>query len=385
MGCLGLLVMAQTPTSLQTVLDKIEQNNTTLKALRHEQEADRLQNRIGLNLTNPEVEFHYLWGTQSSGATRKDFSVSQSIDWATLSGRKRKVAQRQNGMLDLQYRQEQIALRAESKRQLLELIYCNARCRQMEYRLAQAQILADGYARRMQQGDATQLDLNKSLLNLATQKAEYHQALVAKNQVQNTLQQLNGGLAIEFKESDFPVTALPQDFESWYAQAEVRNPLLQYVKQEIELNREQVKLTRQENLPSLAVGYMSERATGEGFQGITVGLAVPLWENKNKLKQKKAAVLAAQSRADDTYTRFYVRVSGLYAQANSLHKIAQEYRQALGQTNSEALLSKSLKAGEISLLNYIDELALYYDSQDRLLAAERDYQQALTELESVTW
>lgn len=385
MACLSLFVAAQTPVSLQTVLDKIEHNNTTLKALRHEQEANRLENRIGLNLANPEVEFHYLWGTQSSGATRTDFSVSQSLDWATLSGRKRKVAQRQNGMLDLQYRQEQIALRAESKRQLLELIYCNARCRQMEYRLKQAQILADSYARRMQQGDANQLDLNKSLLNVATLKAAYHQAQVAQKQVENTLQQLNGGIPIAFNESEFPPTTLPKDFESWYAQAEVRNPLLQYVKQEVELSREQVKLTRQENLPSLAVGYMSERATGEGFQGVTVGLAVPLWENKNKLKQKKAAVQAAQSRADDTHTRFYVRVNGLYAQANALRLIALEYRQSLVQTNSETLLSKSLKSGEISLLNYIDELALYYDSQDRLLIAERDYQQALTELESLTW
>ena len=44
---------------------------------------------------------------------------------------------------------------------------------------------------------------------------------------------------------------------------------------------------------------------------------------------------------------------------------------------------QALDAGEISLLDYIVELGLYYTTVDDALAAERDYELALTELQSV--
>ena len=47
------------------------------------------------------------------------------------------------------------------------------------------------------------------------------------------------------------------------------------------------------------------------------------------------------------------------------------------------MLRKALDAGEISLLDYIVELGLYYTTVDEALAAERDYELALTELQSV--
>ncbi|KAA6308963.1 hypothetical protein EZS27_039465 [termite gut metagenome] len=47
-------------------------------------------------------------------------------------------------------------------------------------------------------------------------------------------------------------------------------------------------------LPSFLAGYMSEKVVGEHFQDITLGISIPLWENKNRVKQAKAASIAAQ-------------------------------------------------------------------------------------------
>lgn len=51
--------------------------------------------------------------------------------------------------------------------------------------------------------------------------------------------------------------------------------------------------------------------------------------------------------------------------------------------NSTDLLKKALDAGEISLLEYILEIGLYYDTVNQALEAERDYQKAYAELSAV--
>lgn len=75
-------------------MQQIERNNTTLEALRKQTEADKLQNKTGITLPDPEVSFDYLWGDPSSIGNRKDFGVTQSFDIATIAGSRRRVAMR---------------------------------------------------------------------------------------------------------------------------------------------------------------------------------------------------------------------------------------------------------------------------------------------------
>ena len=80
----GIALAAQTP--LERVLDEIERNNPTLKSARLEQEAMFLENKEEALLPDPEIEFNYLWGNDN--ARRHDFAISQSIDFALLSGQR---------------------------------------------------------------------------------------------------------------------------------------------------------------------------------------------------------------------------------------------------------------------------------------------------------
>jgi type II secretory pathway pseudopilin PulG len=57
----GLAAMAQ--SDYNAVLQQIEENNTSLAALRQQVEAQKLANRTGIYPANPEVEFNCLWGT----------------------------------------------------------------------------------------------------------------------------------------------------------------------------------------------------------------------------------------------------------------------------------------------------------------------------------
>ena len=144
-----------------------------------------------------------------------------------------------------------------------------------------------------------------------------------------------------------------------------------------------MKLGKLSGLPQISAGYMSELVPESNFRGITLGLSVPLWSNRNRVKQAKAAVVAAELQQKDATVQFYERLRNQYGRTLGLQRTAGEYRKALAELDNTQLLRKALDAGEISLLDYIVELGLYYTTVDEALAAERDYELALTELQSV--
>lgn len=162
-----------------------------------------------------------------------------------------------------------------------------------------------------------------------------------------------------------------------------KNPVLAYVEQEIELGKRQVSLSKAMGLPTFSAGYMSEKVVGQQFQGLTLGISIPLWENKNRVKQAKAAVTAAESRQTDSKQQFYSQLQILYNRANGLKNTADTYRKSLETVNNTDLLGKALNVGEISLLDYIVEVGLYYNTVSQALEAERDYQKAFAELSAV--
>jgi hypothetical protein len=58
-----------------------------------------------------------------------------------------------------------------------------------------------------------------------------------------------------------------------------------------------------------------------------------------------------------------------------------EYKEALEVTNNRELLKKALDKGQLSLINYLLELSVYYETIDKYLETERDYQLAVAELQ----
>ena len=374
-------VAAQQP--IDAVLQQIERNNTTLEALRKQTEADKLQNKTGITLPDPEVSFDYLWGDPSAIGNRKDFGVSQSFDIATIAGSRRRVADAQNGLLDVESRAGRMAVLLEAKQACIQLIYYNALKAELEQRLAHAQAVADFYDRQLADGNANRLEVNKARLSLSAAQGELRRNEVERANLLSELQRLNGGEPIAFDQAVYAQPVLPQDFEAWYDEAAAANPALAYARQNVELKRREMKLGKLSGLPQISAGYMSELVPESNFRGITLGLSVPLWSNRNRVKQAKAAVVAAELQQKDATVQFYERLRNQYDRTLGLQRTAGEYRKALAELDNTQLLRRALDAGEISLLDYIVELGLYYTTVDEALAAERDYELALTELQSV--
>ena len=370
-------------SSVETALKAIEENNNTLKALKETTKSQKLENKTGIYLSNPEVGFNYLWGNPSTIGNRTDFSISQAFDIPTITGMKNKIADERNSLAEWQYKAERMNILLEAKQYCIELIYFNALKKELDIRLQHAQTIASGYQNRLNSGDANILEYNKAQLSLSATTGEIARIDVERNALLSQLKRLNGGLDIVMDDYQFNQKQLPLNFDDWYLQAEQKNPILAYIKQEVVVSQKQVSLNKAKGLPTFSAGYMSENVVGQRFQGLTMGVSVPLWENKNRVKQAKSAVVAAQARQTDSKQQFYNQLQIQYNRALGLKNTAESYRKSLVMANSTELLKKALEAGEISLLNYMVELGLYYNMVNQTLEAERDYQKALAELSAV--
>lgn len=366
--------------NIEDILAEVEQNNTHLAALRMASDAELLENKTGIFLENPEFEFHYLWSGPTDIGHRTDVSITQSFDFPTVYGHQSAISDLKNEQVELQFLKELKNLVLETRQLLFELVYYNALNQQLKDRLEHAQSIASSYQSKFNAGECNILEYNKSQLNLLNLQKESESVEVERQQLLAQLRTLNGGKDLAFDQSQYDAVDLPLDFEQWYAQAEAANPMLNWIKQEVELSQRQIQLSKAQSLPKLQAGYMSEAVGVEKFQGLVVGLSIPLWENKNTVKFAKANTDAMLSYSVDKKLKFYHHLRSLYEKSNSLMRNTLDYREQLSKYEHSELLNKALDKGQITLIDYMLEQAIYYESQNNLLEMERDLNLTLAEL-----
>lgn len=379
----AMSVLLHAQGGMNEVLASIEENNTTLKALREMAGAQKLENRADLLPADPEVGFNYLWGSPSAIGNRRDISVNQSFDIATLSGAKGKVTAKKNELLDWQYRADRMNLLLEAKQYCIDLIYYNALLKELHTRMDNARSIEAAQKRRLDDGDISLPEYNSARLNAASVGAEVARAAAEREAVAAQLARLNGGLPVKLAATEYEAVLLPTDFSEWCRAAEAKNPVLAYVGGDVELSHRQLAVSRQMGLPSFSAGYMSEKTSGEHFRGLTLGVSVPLWSNRNRMKQARAEIRAAELRRADARQQFYGNLETLFRRTQGLRAAADVYRASLLDADNTALLKTALEAGEISVVEYFTQLAVYYEVVDRALDTEREYQKSLAELSAM--
>ncbi|MBI5538646.1 MAG: TolC family protein [Bacteroidia bacterium] len=375
---LPISLLAQ--NSIESILPQIEKNNSTLLALQKSVEANSFGNRTGIYLKNPEFEFNYLFGNPSAIGNRTDFSIRQSFDFPTAYCYKSKIANMKNQQLELEYQKQLKTVLLQARSLCIDIINANALKKEYDRRLKHAQSISDSYKARFNNGDVNVIEYNKTQLNLLNAQKESETNDLKLKGYTSELTSLNGGTAIAVEDTVFVVKEIPVDFEQWYIEAEKSSPVLSWLKQEIEISQKQQKLNMAMSLPKLSTGYMSEKVVGQQFQGLSVGISIPLWENKNTVKFAKANILAIQALETDYKINFYNKLKILHGKAISLRKTVDAYRLTLMSANNAELLKTAFDKGEISLIDYMMELAFYYSSINSMFETEKELQKVISEL-----
>lgn len=374
-------VIACTAAGAQTIddiLGQVGENNLTLKALQQQLDAGADANLAEARLEGPEVEFGYLFG--EDGRRRHDFGVSQSFDFGALTGARKRLALGQNELLALEYRTSRRDILTQARKLVYRIVNCNALIAEYTRRADNARAVEQAYRSGYEKGEFSVIDYRKAAVGLAEAEGTLRLCEVERDGLLAELKNLNGGEEIEITACEQETVLLPGSFGQWLEQASGKSSALEYVRTSTSNSEKQLKLSRSEAFPSLSVGYKSEVVPGEGFRGVSVGVSIPLWSAGKKISSAKKQLEAARLAEQDALVQFRTNAENLYEKAASLAESAAGY--ALLTDSDEGLrdLQKALDSGQMSLLDYMNEISYFYSSRELALQTQLEYLLAVADL-----
>ncbi len=362
-----LIQPAAAQPQVEAILQKIAENNTTLKALLLQADADKRGQLTGIYPGNPAVGYNYLWGLPSVIGDRQDFSVVQEFDFPTAYSYRKQIAGLQHRQTDFGYATQLREIRMMAGQLCMEAIGFNIRNARLVERLRNARQLVEGYRLQYSAGEIGQLELNKAELHLLNMEREQRSVVAERETVMAALARLNGGDPVLLPTEQFAETALPADVEEWLSSVVASHPALEWLRTGVEISGKQAELGKALSLPRLQTGYMSEQVAGQSFRGIAAGITLPLWEHKNQVKQAQLQEAAFAGMEADQAMQLVLELRQLHARALALSENLETYAEGVAGVSNHTMLERALAAGEISLLEYLLELGFYYESETHLI------------------
>ncbi|KAA9338864.1 TolC family protein [Adhaeribacter soli] len=367
--------------NLEKVLASVAQHNKAIAANKQYWEARKLALRTGLTPENPEVVYDYMRGRpQEIAGNQHDFTVTQQFDFPTAYSKKKALSKEQIAQTEFQAAAFRQDILLEAKLSYLEMVYLNRQKVTLARRLQTSERLYHDYQKKFKQGFASILEVNKSRIQLTTLQNEVRQIESQLKLYTEKLTQLNGGNVIAVTDTLYPAQTQLPAYEVMDSVVEVNDPILKTVKQQREIAVKEKEVARALTLPKLGAGYHSQAILGQTFNGGRVGVSVPLWQDKNKVKQKEAEILYSELQIQSHRTEHLHDIKALYDRYESLRAGLVDYQNLMQDVKSDVLLAKALRLGEISSIEYFMELTYFYNAYDNYLALKKEYNQVVARL-----
>lgn len=368
----GASYMAVAQSSLKAVLDSITANNLQIKASSQNRDAEAVLAKTGLTPTDPVVDYGYFPGDNPVIGNKTTLNVTQSFYFPTVYSRKKtgaNLSAGKSGEIHL-FKMRQILVQAASD--YIELVYLNKYSDELKKRVSDAdnaRILAD---KRLQSGDANQLEINKARMEALRWSNELRTNTTRIAEKWQLLTAMNGGKTINFLNPEYPLWQL-QPVDTIYSAACRKDPLLKALGYDQRITANNVKLQNSLWIPQFKAGYGQETITEGTYRGVQAGISIPVWQNKNSVKSAQLQKLSAESSYAAYLQQLKSAIEARYKVVASLKTSVDEYKKVVESTNSQELLQKSLQTGNISILEYYRELAGWYETYDRYMISQRDY------------
>jgi len=371
---------AYAQSNLDNVLLQIRANNKSLQANVQFWEAQKLQFKTSLTPNNPTVEYDFLSGSPANAGNQHDFSIVQQFDFPTTYKNKSKLAIQQTAQADFALNISRQDILIEAKKYCIELVYHNKLQLHLAQQKQNTEIFYRDFQIKLEKGDGTILDVNKAKLQLIEINKEYQENGSAITQLNQKLTELNGGIEISLFDTLYPIPPLIPDFKQLESEYEIADPLRKNLEQQITINQRQLDLSKSLRLPKLELGYHYQGILGQTYHGVHTGISLPIWENKNMVKQKQAQLLFSELQLNAHTNEHYYHIKHMYEEYSKLKITLQEYQSALKTINSIELLNKAIKLGEISTIEYFMEINYYNNAIKNYLQMENEYYQIIAEL-----
>lgn len=370
LACAGA---SQAQQTVDGVLAEVERNNASLAARRKLTDAQTLEARTGNSLENPEVEYEHMWGNRSELGKEGELTVKQEFDFPTVYANRNKMAKAQAELFGHEYAAYRQQILLDAKNLCIEITALRRKQEYLADAFMGAMQVAENMTKRVEAGDANALEQNKALFEFAAARNAFQSNEIELAAAINRLTNLNGGMPIELASDAGDISTPLLSLEETLAKYEQASPELLAILAEKAAADHYVKLSRSMSMPKLGLGYKFTHAGREKFNGVVVGMSIPMFGNRNNVKRAKAQAAYAEVEASRARIDLRSDLEQLYAQAELLESVVEQYAQILDHDKTIELLAKALDAGHISVSDYYDQLQPVFDNRLATIEMRRDY------------
>lgn len=374
---LGLTILSLIPFSIYAsdfdkVLNTIVDNNYAIKY----GEMTRLASIADMKAENtvepPEVSFENLWGSRGIG-DKRNFSVSQSFDWPGIYSARREAIRKSETAMQFLKESELLDVRMDVRLLLIDIIYAKQRLNTSRKICEGLAELSASYKKAAEDGSATRLDYNKSVIERINAERELKLLEGEYATLLSSLRTMNGGKdvsgLIEILGDNYPLVdlaSLRPDVET----LRQKDPSQAAAMASIDVQKSLIKIENRALLPGITLGYLHEWEMGDNFNGFSVSLSLPFLTGKKKVNAAKMKLTTLEIEKEMSLIRLGNELMGEYENACSLRKLLDEYEEVVCGNSNIALLKKALDGGQINFMTYMQEVNFF-------LTAHRDFHEVL--------
>jgi outer membrane protein, heavy metal efflux system len=369
--------------NLESFLKNVNENHPRLVALQKWLEAEKIRAQTGIYPDNPKVSYDYLFGNAEAIGDQQEFEIMQSFK---LPGYYSSKA----GLLQLNYEQKAVLVQQErhaimhiARTGYYNLVWLHKMHQLLETRKNESVKLVDLMNQGFEGGEVSKPEFDKARIYNMSVQAEWQKVVSGIAIQEEQLRQMSGEAFFENVADEYPLMADLLPLDSLVAHLPLQNPDLMIAQLEIEHSDLRIRHEKLNQFPSLEAGYRSEKILNQKLQGMHAGIEIPLWQNKNQVKQ--ARIQSEWSRANfrQMENKLWSELTSIYLEIQKLQSMYAQMKSIIqDETISESSL-QLLKSGQISFPEYLMESQFIWEVKREFLEIERNYYISVSELKQL--
>lgn len=364
--------------NIKNLLLAIEENSPRLAAIKAQTDFMKAEVRADLLPANPEIEGGRFPAMDGAGI-KYTWGVSQHFEFPTVYAKRNQLAKTTDKFANANYLVHKQEVLLDAKLTILEIIYTKQLLAEHRQREALSQKVLAVVQKMVDTGQATAMDLNNARLRLAEAKGFAKEISDNISILSSKLIAMNGNKEIGVIDS-LLILSEPPKKDQLHSALVAADPRFVTLETMVEQSQAALKLERHKGLPELSIGFESEKTDAEHFAGFRAGLTIPLWGNVGKRRAATINHTATQLEKQSQLMQLEADFENLYNRTISCYGRLIELKQAATEYNNITLIQKALQHGQVSVIDFYNEVTFLYSVTDKVLELELEYAKLYAEL-----
>lgn len=342
------------------------------------QNAKDLETHTIANAPDPSIEGDYMWMPEGVD-NRWNVAIGYEMEWPGVYKSRSELGKAMRNANAAEADAGVYEKYIEILKEIGTYLYAERRIEMMRRIQLATDSLHSASVRATKGGQMSRLDLSKITLEQGRVNTLIANLEAEKSGSEGNLKTLNGGYDCTalLNSIDREWVMTPTHSLDEYLEETRTNPELKKAISELEVADRNISVAKAEGLPSISFGYHHDFEDAMHFNGATLGVSIPLFSNRGKVKAAKAAKAVAEYQVTVTTDKVESEITALYDEVQLIDQALKVPMEVFATTDYNTLLLKAYRGGELSLTDYLQERSWFSEAHLELLELQYQREQRM--------